>query len=168
MSRKPLFIVLGLALFLILIGSLFVRARRSGQSSTLAPTPPEEPFIQLEPDKQPQISLEFSSDGHYVTVNVTNLHAAALEYNLIYEATVKKNRIMTGVNASEKLEGRTQYSQKQLLGSESSGKFTYHQDIENARLELTLRDTSGRSIFTSTYPFALSPGGAVDLTSSQP
>ena len=150
--------------WVLFLGFLSVRKlATNNQKSSVAPTPTEEPLMQLKTEEYPQISLEFSSDAHFVTVNISNLHAPALEYNLIYSATVKKDRITTGVNASEKLAGKTEYSQKQLLGSESSSRFTYHQNIQDARLELTLRDSSGRSIFTQTYPFTLSPGKTLDL-----
>lgn len=131
-----------------------------------APTPTEEPVVELAPEDQPKISLKFSSDSHYVTVNITNLHATALEYNLIYEATVKKDRIQTGVNAATSLDSQTTYSKEQLLGSESSGHFTYHANIQNAVMELTLRDSIGRSIFTATYPFTVTPGKSLELSPS--
>jgi len=111
--------------------------------------------------------LDFSSDGHYVTVNISNIHSDQLEYNLIYDATVKKDRIQTGVNAAAKLNGKSEYSYRQLLGSESSGKFTYHANIQNAMMELTLRDAANRSIFSATYPFTISPGKSQILTTSQ-
>ena len=155
---------IAVALLVILVaGGVFFVSKFRKIASGPAPTPTVEPLVQLPADKHPNIKLEFSADAHYVTVNIDNLHATALEYNLIYEATVKKTKLQTGVNASESLDGKTTYSKRQLLGSESSGKFTYHADIKNAVMELTLRDTSGRSIFTSAYPFAVSPGKSINL-----
>jgi len=162
-SAKPL--IIGLVVILLLIGGFFV-IRRPTSPTGPAPTPTEEPVAQLEPDKHPQVSLKFRSDAHYVTVNITNLHAAAVEYNLIYDAKVKNNRLQAGVSASEKLDGKSTYSKEQLLGSESSGKFTYHTDISGARLELTLRDAGGRSVFTAVYPFEVDPGKTVELAPS--
>lgn len=133
------------------------------------PTPAPTPTFaqQLPAEKHPQVSLSFSSDTHFVTVNIKNIHADQLEYNLIYEATIKKNRTQTGVNAQTLLEGKNEYSYKQLLGSESSGKFTYHTNIQNAVMELTLRDAQNRSIFTASYPFTVSPGKSIDLQTAQ-
>jgi len=136
---------------------------RSRSTLGPTPTPTEEPVIQLEPEKHPRVSLKFRADGHYVTVNISNIYAQAVEYNLIYDAKVKNNKLQTGVNASAKLDGQSTYSKEQLLGSESSGKFTYHANITNAVMELTLRDAAGRSIFTTTYPFEVSPGKTIDL-----
>ncbi|MBI2008539.1 hypothetical protein HYS82_02685 [Candidatus Amesbacteria bacterium] len=118
---------------------------------------------QLSPNQYPKVTLDFSSDAHYVTVNVTNIHSDQLEYNLIYDALVKNTKIQTGVNALARLDGKTEYSYRQLLGSESSGKFTYHTKISNAVMELTLRDSQNRSVYNSTFPFTVSPGKTVDL-----
>jgi hypothetical protein len=160
MPKKPL--VVGLVVAVVVLIGLFVATRRP-TSTGPAPTPTDELVQQLDPDKHPQVSLVFRPDGRYVTVNIKNLHAAVLEYNLIYNATVKNNKLQTGVNAQAKLDGVSTYSKEQLLGSESSGKFTYHANITNAIMELTLRDSSGRSIFTATYPFEVRAGQTVDL-----
>jgi len=120
------------------------------------PTPTLEVAVQLTANKQPQIELKFSSDGHYVTVSLSNLYADQLEYNLIYDASVKGSKLQTGVNSTASITGKTTFSQKQLLGS-------YHEKIANAVMELTLRDVSGRSIFTSTYPFTVTPGSSAKL-----
>ena len=142
--------------------SLFINHK-----SVVAPTPTPEAVKQLLPDQAPQVSLSFSTDAHYVTVNVTNIHADQIEYNLIYTATVKASQIQTGVNASKKLSGVTTYTERQLLGSESSGHFTYHQNIHDATMELTLRDAQNRSVYTTTYPFTLSPGSSINLKASE-
>lgn len=165
MKRSGIIILTVIALCLIFGVVWFFFNRQQSSGPVVKPTPtPEVQAPQLPEDQQPKVSLQFSADAHYVTVRLTNVHADQLEYNLIYEATVKNNKIQTGVNASAKLSGATSYSQKQLLGSESSGKFTYHQDIKNAVLELALRDNLNRSVFTGTYPFTVSPGTSVDLS----
>ena len=137
------------------------------KSSLPIPTPTPEAAVQLATDKQPQVELKFASDGHYATVSLSNLNADQLEYNLIYDATVKSSKLQTGVNSTANISGKSTFSQKQLLGSESSGKFTYHEKITNAVMELTLRDSAGRSIFTSTYPFTVTPGSSSTLTPSE-
>ena len=151
---------------LVIAGTVIYAARKNGGTLPL-PTPSPKAAVQLSKDKQPQVSLEFSSDSHFVTVTLSNLNADGLEYNLIYDATVKKNIINTGVNSTATVTGKSTFSQKQLLGSESSGKFTYHEKIQNAVMELTLRDSANRSVFTATSPFTLTPGKSVSLTSSQ-
>jgi hypothetical protein len=159
--------ILGLAAILILGVGVFIVRRGQPVSPGITPTPTLGVAEQLLPEKQPKVNFQFSSDAHYVTVNITNINAPQLEYNLIYEATVKGNQIQTGVNAAAKLEGKTEYSKQQLLGSESSGKFTYHTNIQSATMELTLRDGVGRSVFTATYPFTVSAGKSVDLQPAQ-
>lgn len=163
MSKKW---IIGIVIIVLLSAGFFLFRRTPNVAPSLSrdevgPTPG---FAeQLTPDQYPKVSLDFSSDAHYVTVNITNINADQIEYNLIYDATVKGSKIQTGVNASAKLDGKTEYSYKQLLGSESSGKFTYHTKIENAVMELALRDSAGRSVYNSTLPFTISPGQSIDL-----
>lgn len=159
-------LAVGAIAILVVAGGVIYSARKSG-GQLVRPTPSPAVAQQLPAEKQPQVELTFSKDGHYVTVNVSNLFADKLEYNLIYDAKVKASRLNTGVNAAASVADKSTYSYRQLLGSESSGKFTYHEDITNAVMELTLRDLSGRSIFTATYPFEVTPGKSVELTASQ-
>jgi hypothetical protein len=164
---KTKFILIALVVLVLFGVGAGVKFIFSGKT-TVAPTPtPMQEAVQLPADQQPQVSLQFTADGHYVTVNIANLHAASLEYDLIYDATVKTNHIQTGVNASAKIDGQSTYSKQQLLGSESSGHFTYHTNIANATMNLTLRDSGGRSIFQSTYPFTVTAGKSFDLAASQ-
>jgi|SRR3989344_2529917 len=160
-------LAVGAVVVLVIAGTIMYSAKKGGGSLKLVPTPSPAVVQQLTLEKQPKVSLAFSSDAHYVTVTITNLNADQLEYNLIYDALIKKNKLNTGVNAAASVAGQSTYSQKQLLGSESSGKFTYHENITNAHMELTLRDASGRSIFTATYPFEVNLGESVSLTSAR-
>lgn len=165
MKPRRNLIIIGVVALLAVLGALFSAVKNiPPENFEPSPSPtPELSAVQLPPNQHPQVSLKFSSDGHYVTVTITNISADYLEYNLIYDAKVKNNRLQTGVNANSKTAGKSTYTQQQLLGSESSGKFTYHTDIQNAVMELTLRNAANRSIFTSTYPFTVSPGKTIDL-----
>lgn len=156
--------IIGAVLVLTISGGVIYMAKKNGGSLPIAsPSPSAKAVVQLTEDKQPKISLLFSSDAHFVTVSLSNLNADQLEYNLIYDATVKTTQIQTGVNSTAEITGKSIFSQKQLLGSESSGKYTYHTNIKNAVMELTLRDSGGHSVFTQTYPFEVLLGKSVDL-----
>ena len=144
-------------------GVIWVAKKNGGQLPLPSPSPEPVAAVQLSEDKYPIVYMDFSTAGHYATVNITNVNADQLEYNLIYEATVKGNVIQTGVNASQGLKGKKTYSQKQLLGSESSGKFTYHTNIKNAVMELTLREAKGGSVYAGTFPFEVTPGKSSEL-----
>jgi hypothetical protein len=160
--------ILGVIIILIVFGGVFFITRKPTSNTGPKPTPTPVMVEQLPADKAPQISLEFSKDGHYVTVNISNLNASQLEYNIIYDATVKKNQINTGVSGGARdLAGKSEYTYKQLLGSESSGKFTYHENIKNAVMEVTLRNSAGYSVFTSSYPFEVKAGKTIDLKASE-
>lgn len=160
---KYVFVIVALIVLVFSGVFLFKSISPSQTKPTPTPSPTDEPLIQLPLEQQPRVSLKFSTDGHYVTVNISNLVSASLEYNLIYNTVVKGNQMQTGVNASSKLEGQNTYSKEQLLGSESSGHFTYHEKITNAMMELTLRNSSNRSIFKGNYPFTVTPGKSQDL-----
>ncbi len=162
---KPL-VVIAIVLVLLL-GGFFVAKNLITGGPKVVPTPTLAPLQELTEDQYPKVTLQFSADGHYVTVDVTNIHSDQIEYNLIYDAVVKGNKIQTGVNASAKMEGETSYSKQQLLGSESSGKFTYHTNIKNAVMELTLRDAGNRSVYSATYPFEVTPGSSVSPSASE-
>ena len=164
MDKRIIAVVVGVA---VIAGVFLLKSSFSNRNSSVVPTPTPEAVVQLTADQAPRVSLAFSADAHYVTVKITDIQADQLEYNLIYEATVKSNKIQTGVNASAKLEGKSEYTQKQLLGSESSGHFTYHANIQNAVMELTLRDSLNRSVFTAPYPFTVKAGTSIDLAASQ-
>ena len=151
-------------IILIIIALLSYKSIKSLFKPVVAPTPTPAPLVRLTSDQYPVVSISFSADSHYATLKITNINADKLEYNLIYDATVKKNQIQTGVNATATLNGGKTYEKTQLLGSESSGKFTYHEKITNAFVELTLRDSYGRSLFFGTYPFTLTPGASQTLT----
>ncbi len=151
----------------VLLLALGISKIRRGSSQVANPTPTPPVIEQLSVQDQPQVSLTFSKDNHFVSIDITNIKAASLEYNLIYDAMVKGVSQNTGVSASPKLEGQTSYSYKQLLGSESSGKFTYHENITNATFELTLRNDAGYSIYKAEYPFTVSPGKTISLTASE-
>lgn len=165
---KDLWPIAGAVVVLIVASVIIYTAKKNGGTlPTPSPSPIPEIVEQLAPDKQPKVNMAFSSDAHYVTVNITNISGASLEYNLIYDATVKGSSLQTGVNASTQLKGATTYSKKQLLGSESSGKFTYHANIKNAVMELTLRDVNNSSVYSATYPFSVVSGSSVDLFANQ-
>lgn len=158
--------VIGAVVALLVSGAIIYSARKNnGQLPIVKPTPGTT-AQQLPADQQPKVQLTFSADAHYVTIRLTNLHSSKLEYNLIYDATVGKNKLNTGVNSTAVVEGKTEFSQKQLLGSESSGKFSYHENIQNAVMELTLRDSAGRSVFSATYPFTVASGQSADLNAN--
>jgi hypothetical protein len=159
-------ILAAVVVLLFSAGIIWVAKKNGGQLPLPSPTPEPTAAVQLTADKYPKVSMVFSPDGHYVTVDVENIYAEQIEYNLIYEAMVKGNVIQTGVNASQNLRGKKSYTQKQLLGSESSGKFTYHTNIKNAVMELTLREAGGGSVYSATYPFEVVAGKTSDLRSN--
>lgn len=153
---------------LLLAGGFFIKGIISSSGPKPTPTPKPTPMVvQLTPDQAPVVKLSFTSDGHYVTVQISQIKADKLEYNLIYDAKVKSSLINTGVSGSSTLDGKDSYLYKQLLGSESSGHFTFHEQIKNATMELTLRNSDNYSVYNATYPFTVSAGSTLTLTPAQ-
>jgi len=155
------------------LGLFFLKKQFSSPGSNIQPTPTEEEVMQLDPKDQPKVSLEFSSDSHYVTVKMINVNASKVEYSIIYDAKIKSkgkvSQVNTGVTGggTANKDSKTYESAKQLLGSESSGHITYHEEIKNGMVDLTLRDEKGRSVFKTNYSFTLTPGKVVELSSSR-
>ncbi len=159
-------LAVGAVVVLVIVGAFFYSAKK--HNLVVGPNPSPALVEQLAKEKQPQVELAFTADGHEVTVTMANLHADTLEYTLEYTANIKKGKevtqIQTGVAGGGNISGKSTYSEKQLLGSESSGKRVYHEAIHDATMKVTLRDSQGRSIFTATYPFEVKPGAAVSLS----
>ncbi len=158
------------AVLVLAVAGLFIYTSQK-HTTTVGPNPSPAQVAQLPKEKQPQVALAFTSDGHEVTVSLTNLNASVLEYTLEYTASIRKGKevteIKTGVAGGGDITGKSTFSEKQLLGSESSGKRVYHEDIHDAAMKLTLRDTQGRSIFTAAYPFEVKAGSSVQLSATQ-
>lgn len=165
MKKKLSVIIFGTILVALGI-ILTIISKKPSKITTVTVSTPVEEAAQLAPSEQPEITLKFTPDAHFVTVSINNIKAEQLEYNLIYDATVKGSSLQTGVNATASLGDKSTYEKKQLLGSESSGKFTYHSNIKNAVMELTLRDKDNRSVFSQTYPFEVVAGSSVILKSN--
>ncbi len=111
--KKLLPVILILAI--VGVGGWLIFGKGKNSSSRITPTPTETPAAeQLAPDKQPRVSLQFSSDAHYVTVKLSNLNADVLEYNLIYDAIVKKSKINSGVSGGGKISGKSEFTVTEL------------------------------------------------------
>ncbi len=107
--------IIGAVVALGISAGVILSFKDKPKSSLPTPTPTPEAAIQLTTDKQPQVELKFTSDGHYATVSLSNLSADQLEYNLIYDATVKSSKLQTGVNSTANISGKSTFSQKQLF-----------------------------------------------------
>ncbi len=123
---------------------------------TPAPTRPVEETIK----ERPYVSLNVSSDSHWLTLEVKNIRKGitSLEYELTYFADFEGNRIERGVSTGGKpieLVNQSEYSKKLLLGSAScttgTCKYKYDENVNEGKLILTLIGSGGKENFESAF-----------------
>lgn len=123
---------------------------------TPVPTRPVEETIK----ERPYVSLNVSSDGHWLTLDIKNIKKGTtdLEYELTYFADFEGNRIERGVSTGGKpieLSSQTEYSKKLLLGSAScttgTCKYKYDENVNEGMLILTLIGSGGKEKYESAF-----------------
>jgi len=152
-------VIIVLVLFLLIIGGFFFwRSRRVSQTPT--GLEPEGVLIETILGERPYITLTPSSDGHWLTIDVSRIKDAdSLEYELLYNT---ESGATQGSINSVKLKGETTYTKKILLGSESSGRFKYDEGVTQGTLTLRLRGGPGTRKFVTEFHLQQ---GETELTS---
>lgn len=141
-----------LPIILFLIGLLFFGGVIAFvKSRNLAQSPEEETVAELPASQRPLTTLSPTkiaangNYGHWLTLNIKNINvpdAATVDYLLEY--TIEDGRTQ-GVPGQVKLNGQD-IQRDLLLGSESSGKFTYDKGVEKGKLTLKFRNSNGKLI----------------------
>lgn len=139
-------LVLGL---IVVIAVVIIKAgagsRGSGEEANLRElTLAEKPFTSLTP----------KDDGHWLKMVINEVKvdgAKTLDYELLYELSDGK---VQGVPGTIPLSG-AKIERDLLLGSESSGKFRYDDDVEKGTLSLRFRDDKGKLIAKLSTQFHL-------------
>jgi len=152
-------ILIVVAILLLIVGGFFLwRSRRSSQKGP--DLEPEGVLIETTLDERPYITLTPSSDGHWLTIDVSRIKDAdSLEYELLYNT---ESGATQGSINSVKLKGETTYTKKILLGSESSGRFKYDEGVTQGTLTLRLRGGPGTRKFVTEFHLQQ---GETELTS---
>lgn len=146
--NKKLIIPVVIFIFIILGGSFwFLRSRRAKEV-----TPAKEPegvLIETSLAERPYITLTPTSDGHWLTIEVSRIqNADNLEYELLYNT---ESGATQGSINTVKLKGETSYSKKILLGSESSGHYKYDEGVTQGTLTVRLRGSRGTMKFVTDF-----------------
>ena len=158
--KKKLVVILGVVVLAFLIGAVvwFVRGRQTEEE--IVPSKPEGVLIETALEERPYITLTPSSDGHWLTVDVSRIRDAdSLEYELLYNTIGGATQ---GSISSFELKGKSTYSKKILLGSESSGNYKYDEGVTQGTLTIRLRGGEGTRKFVSDFHLQK---GDEDLTS---
>lgn len=126
--------------------SLAPRELSPEPTKSLEATIMERPFVTLEP----------TTDGHWVNLEVSNLKSdlKSVDYELIYFAGDIGNKIERGVAGSVELKGDRSFSRKILFGSESCTvkcKYKFDENVSEGVLTLKLRGDGGVEKFESSF-----------------
>jgi len=148
MKKNYIIIIAVVGVILILVGGFLVwRSRRTGEA---VPTiEPEGTLIETTLKERPYITLTPSSDGHWLTIEVSQIKDAdSLEYELLYNT---ESGATQGSINTVKLKGESSYSKRILLGSESSGKFKYDEGVTQGTVTVRLRGGPGTRKFVTEF-----------------
>jgi len=122
-----------------------------GQPSPMPTKPLEETIFD-----RPFVSLEPTTDGHWVNLQVNNIKEGtkSIDYELIYFAGDIGNQVERGVAGSIELKGEKSFARKILFGSESCTvkcKYKFDENISEGVLTLKLRNETGTEKFESAF-----------------
>lgn len=105
-------------------------------------------------EQRPFTSLTPTSDGHWLIMKIERINvpnATTLEYELLYQVPGKPDQ---GIPGTVKLDGKD-IERKLLLGTESSGNYSFDEGVERGKLTLKFRDSSNKLIGTVSTDFHL-------------
>lgn len=104
----------------------------------------EEAVAEIPFEQRPVVSLTPTEDGHYLIMRMNNLglKAKTLDYVILYDTADGTTR---GVPGTAQLNG-SEVERDILLGSESSGIFSYDEGVEKGTITLRFRDDKGKLV----------------------
>lgn len=150
--KKPplLFIIIAVILLVVLGGGFFALKGTSSKKPVVTPSPT--PFL---PPADPNIkvSLEAVASGKEVILTITDFpeDVTSVEYELTY---VTGNGLPRGVLGTIRVEGSTAKLERQItLGTCSSGKCVYDENVKKITVTLKFNATTGASRFQKEYSF---------------
>lgn len=148
MKKNYIFILVIIGIILILGGGFIFW--RSWRVKELPPaSEPEGVLIETTLEERPYIILTPSSDGHWLTIEVSRIREAdSLEYELLYNTASGATQ---GSINTVKLKGESSYSKKILLGSESSGHYKFDEGVTQGSLTVRLRGGPGTRKFVTDF-----------------
>jgi hypothetical protein len=105
-------------------------------------------------EERPVASLTPSEDGHWLNLKIEKivLNATSFDYELLYKLPDGRTQ---GVPGTVKLDGQKIIERELLMGSESSGKFSYDEGVEQGTLTLRFRNERGKLLVKFSTQFHL-------------
>jgi len=153
--RKYLpFILLGVGVLVLVVGFLFMKGGKKDE----AMEDEDANVAEVPVDKRPYTTLTPSEDGHWLTLKLTDLKfdAESVEYQIVYTLPDGRNQGVPGTPIL--LSGTKDIERKLLLGTESSGKYYYDENVKEGTLTLRYRDSKGKLIGKLSTKFHLQKG----------
>lgn len=142
-------IILAIVVIVLILGGGFLLWRSRITKAPLSTPEPEGILIETSLEERPYITLIPSDDGHWLTVDISRIkEAETLEYELLYNTITGATQ---GSINTVKLEGKSSYSKKILLGSESRGHYKYDEGVTQGSLTVRLRGGNGTRKFVTDF-----------------
>lgn len=147
--RKPLlFIIIAVVLLIVLGGGLFALRAGSAKKPVVIPSPT--PFL---PPADPNIKVDLqpTSGGKEVILTISDFPSdvTSVEYELTY---ITEKGLPRGVLGTIRVENTQKMLERQItLGTCSSGKCVYDENVKKITVTLKFNATSGASRFQKEY-----------------
>ena len=135
--KKGLMIGIGLVLVIGLgfIGWFILGKNNSGEEVLPTPTPVR--YVEVSAEEAPFVSLIPSSDGHWLTLNIAGIRdAETVEYELAYDTAAGVGQ--GSISSPSPVGADGKYEKRIMLGTESSGKYTFHEGVSGGSVTVKL------------------------------
>jgi hypothetical protein len=156
--KKFLPIILLILGVVVLLGA-YIFIKREKQKAVVQ-VPQEGTIQEISVEKRPIVSLTPSTDGHWLKLKVEKIviNAVSMDYELLYQVPDGRQQ---GVPGTIQLNGVSEIERDLLMGSESSGKFSYDQGVEKGTITIKFRDNQGVLVGKLSSDFHLQSGVSI-------
>ncbi|MBN1263319.1 MAG: hypothetical protein JW991_03090 [Candidatus Pacebacteria bacterium] len=149
MKKTAIVLIILLVIAGLAGGAFFLsRGKKEEGKPVSTPTPPV--FVETTINERPFVSLIPSEDGHWLTLKIGRIQKAeTLEYELSY--TTGEGLVQGAYSSPFDLGGETDYERKILLGTESSGRYRYHEGVREGNITVRLEGGPGPRKYVSEF-----------------
>ena len=141
MKYLPVFLLIGGAVLISLVGFVIFNLRSKAPELTKK----DEPVKELSLEDRPFVTLVPNASGNELAFNLTRIPGSisVVEYELVYNTLAN---VKQGVPGSVDVEGRATLERKLTLGTCSSGVCRYDKGVRDIQLTLKFRDSKGKLV----------------------
>lgn len=154
-DKKYLPLIIAAVIIVVGIGSVLVFSKKNSQSAGQGGTT-QLPTTEVVPTVDSSVSVDLKpvdAAKHNVELSVKGIPSGtqSLEYELSYDTASQGSQ---GIIPDEPIAvkpGQTEFSKQFLLGTESSGAFTYHVVTSPIKVSVTFNGSYGKKSFEKDY-----------------